>query len=61
VAFSAGGDGGRRAVWVRIANAKSFGWSPNQMRAFESYVSLYDMPEPKKWGWTYTVQELRER
>jgi hypothetical protein len=32
---------------------------PNQMRAFESYVSLHDMPEPKKWGWTYTVQELR--
>lgn len=32
---------------------------PNQMRAFESYVSLYDMPEPKKWGWTYTVQEVR--
>jgi hypothetical protein len=25
-AFSAGGDGGRRSVWVTIANAKTFGW-----------------------------------
>jgi hypothetical protein len=32
---------------------------PNQMRAFESYVSLYDMPQLTKWGWTYTVQEVR--
>jgi hypothetical protein len=29
------------------------------MRAFESYVSLYDMPQLTKWGWTYTVQEVR--
>jgi hypothetical protein len=32
---------------------------PNQMRAFESHVSLYNMPQPKKWAWSYTVQELR--
>jgi hypothetical protein len=32
---------------------------PNQMQAFEHYVSLYDMPQPKKWGWTFTVQEVR--
>jgi hypothetical protein len=32
---------------------------PNQMRAFELDVSLYDMPQPTKWGWTYTVQEVQ--
>jgi hypothetical protein len=32
---------------------------PNQMRAFEEFISLRDMPESKKWGWTYTVQEVR--
>jgi hypothetical protein len=32
---------------------------PNQMRAFDHYVSLYDMPQPKKLGWTYTIQEVR--
>jgi len=32
---------------------------PNQMRAFEHYVSLYNMPKLTKWGWTYTVQEVR--
>jgi hypothetical protein len=32
---------------------------PNQMRAFEDYVGLHDMPELTKWGWTYTVQEVR--
>lgn len=32
---------------------------PNQMRAFELYVSLYDMPQAAKWGWTYIVQEVR--
>src|SRR5262245_7507365 len=32
---------------------------PNQMRAFEHYVSLYNMPRFTKWGWTYTVQEVR--
>jgi len=32
---------------------------PNQMRAFELYVSLDDMPKPTNWGWTYTVQEVR--
>jgi hypothetical protein len=26
VAFSAGGDGGRRSVWGRITNAKIIGW-----------------------------------
>jgi hypothetical protein len=34
---------------------------PNQMRAFEHYVSLYDMPKLTKWGWAYTVQEVRGR
>jgi hypothetical protein len=27
VAFSAGGDGGGKPVWSRIANAKSIGWA----------------------------------
>jgi hypothetical protein len=31
----------------------------NQTRAFEELVSLRDMPESTKWGWTYTVQEVR--
>jgi hypothetical protein len=26
VVFSAGGDDGRKAVWSRVANAKTFGW-----------------------------------
>src|SRR5215468_9938609 len=32
---------------------------PNQMRAFEEFVHLRDMPQPKKWAWSYTVLELR--
>jgi hypothetical protein len=32
---------------------------PNQMRAFELYVNLHDMPQATKWGWAYTVQEVR--
>jgi hypothetical protein len=32
---------------------------PNQMRAFEAFVHLRDMPQPKKLAWNYTVQELR--
>jgi hypothetical protein len=33
--------------------------APNQMRAFEQFVYLQDMPQPTKWSWTYTVQEVR--
>lgn len=32
---------------------------PNQTRAFEELVTLGDMPEPTKWGWTYAIQEVR--
>jgi hypothetical protein len=32
---------------------------PNQMRSFDQYVSLYNMPTPTKWKWTYAVQEVR--
>jgi hypothetical protein len=32
---------------------------PNQMRAFELYVSLPNMPKPTKLEWSYTVQEVR--
>jgi hypothetical protein len=32
---------------------------PNQMRAFELYVRLRDMPKPTKWEWTYSVEEAR--
>jgi hypothetical protein len=32
---------------------------PNQMRAFEEFVYLRDMPQPKKLAWSYTVQEVR--
>jgi hypothetical protein len=32
---------------------------PNQTRAFDHYVSLYNMPKLTKWGWTYTIQEVR--
>jgi hypothetical protein len=34
---------------------------PNQTRAFEELVTLGDMPEPTKWGWTYEIQEVREK
>jgi hypothetical protein len=32
---------------------------PNQTRAFEKFVYLRNMPEPTKFGWSYTVQEIR--
>ncbi|TMJ94465.1 MAG: hypothetical protein E6G74_22965 [Alphaproteobacteria bacterium] len=32
---------------------------PSQTRAFEEQVTLRDMPESTKWGWTYIVQEVR--
>jgi hypothetical protein len=32
---------------------------PNQRRAFDDSVSLRDMPQPTKWGWSYSVQEVR--
>jgi hypothetical protein len=32
---------------------------PNQTRAFEELVTLGDMPEPTKWGWTYAIQEVQ--
>jgi hypothetical protein len=32
---------------------------PNQTRAFERFVTLHNMPQPTKLGWTYSVQEIR--
>src|SRR5262249_31476344 len=32
---------------------------PNQMRAFDDYVSLSHMRQPKKLAWSYTVREVR--
>lgn len=32
---------------------------PNQKRAFNHSVSLRDMPQPAKLGWSYSVQEVR--
>jgi hypothetical protein len=32
---------------------------PNQMRSFERYLSLENMPNPTKWEWTYNVEEVR--
>jgi hypothetical protein len=32
---------------------------PNQMRSFDRYVSLRNMPTPAKLKWTYAVQKVR--
>ena len=34
---------------------------PNQMRAFEQYVSLHDMPTLTKWQWSYDIREVRAK
>jgi len=50
-----------RCVTIGENDASTYSLSvpPNQMRAFELYVSLDNMPKPQKMQWTYSVQEVR--
>ena len=51
---------GGRCVTIGESDASSYiSVPPNQMRAFDLFVSLHNMPSPKKMHWTYTLEEVR--
>lgn len=49
-----------RCITIGEDNAStSVSVPPNQMRSFDLFVSLRNMPQPQKMEWTYSLEEVR--